>query len=134
MLGCPVSPAKLQRYKGERGDCNNYRDISLLSVTGKLLARVLLRRLQTIAEDIYSESQCGFRANRSTTEMIFAVRQLQEKSREQRETLYLAFVDLTKAFDFVDRASLFTVLKKLGCPPTLLALVKSFHNAMHQEK
>ena len=120
----------LYKNKGDRGDCNNYRGISLLSVTGKLLARILLRRLQKIAEEVYPESQCGFRSNRSTTDMIFAVRQLQEKSREQREPLYLAFVDLTKAFDLVDRQSLFTVLKKVGCPPTLLALVESFHHGM----
>ena len=62
--------------------------------------------------------------------MIFAVRQLQEKSREQRRQLHIAFVDLTKAFDFVDRRSLFTVLAKAGCPPILLALIQSFHQGM----
>jgi hypothetical protein len=120
----------LYKNKGERGDCNNYRGISLLSVAGKLLARILLSRLLKIAEEVYPESQCGFRSGRSTTDMIFAVRQLQEKSREQRVPLYMAFVDLTKAFDLVDRGSLFTVLKKAGCPPTLLALIDSFHNGM----
>ena len=120
----------LYKNKGERGDCNNYRGISLLCVTGKVLARILLRRLQQLAERVYPEAQCGFRAKRSTTDMIFAVRQLQEKSREQRQPLYLAFVDLTKAFDLVDRTSLFTVLAKAGCPPTLLALIQSFHEGM----
>jgi hypothetical protein len=58
-------------------ETNNYRGISLLSVTGKLLAtRILLSRLQVIAEDMYPESQCGFRARRSATDMIFAVGQL----------------------------------------------------------
>jgi len=42
----------------------------------------------------------------------------------------LAFVDLTKAFDLVDRKALFTVLAKAGCPPTLVALIKSFHDGM----
>lgn len=51
--------------------------------------------------------------------MIFAVRQLQEKSREQRQPLYMAFVDLAKAFDYVDRDSLFLELQKAGCPPTI---------------
>ena len=47
-------------YKGERGDCNNYRGISLLSIIGKVYARVLLICLQKLAEHIYLESQCGF--------------------------------------------------------------------------
>jgi len=53
-----------------------------------------------------------------------------EKSREQRRPLFLAFVDLTKAFDLVNRNALFTVLAKAGCSPTLVALIRSFHDGM----
>ena len=73
----------LYKNKGERSDCNNYRGISLLSIVGKVFARVILIRLQKLAERIYSESQCGFRAERSTIDMVFSLRQLQEKCREQ---------------------------------------------------
>ena len=94
------------------------------------MARLLLSRLQKLAERIYPESQCGFRPGRSTTDMIFCVREMQEKSREQRQPLHMAFIDLTKAFDLVDRDSLFLVLGKAGCPPKLLSLLRSFHNGM----
>ena len=50
----------LYKNKGHRGDCNNYRGISLLSTVGKLLACVVLKRLQVIADRVYPESQCGF--------------------------------------------------------------------------
>ncbi len=59
--------------------------------------------------------------------MIFSVRQLQEKCREQQMPLYIAFIDLTKAFDLVSRSGLFRILQKIGCPPQLLAVVTSFH-------
>ena len=62
--------------------------------------------------------------------MIFCVRQLQEKTREQQMPLHVAFVDLTKAFDYVNRESLFTTLKKVGCPPILPDLIKLFHENM----
>ena len=62
--------------------------------------------------------------------MIFSVRQLQEKCREQQQPLYIAFVDLTKAFDLVSRSGLFQVLERIGCPPTLLSIIKSFHSGM----
>ena len=120
----------LYKNKGERSDCNNYRGISLLSIVGKVYARVLLVRLQALAERVYPESQCGFRAGRSTIDMIFSLRQLQEKCREQNMPLYLAFVDLTKAFDTVSREGLYLVLSKIGCPPKLLSLVRSFHQNM----
>ena len=59
--------------------------------------------------------------------MIFSLRQLQEKCREQQQPLYLAFIDLTKAFDLVSRDGLFNILPLIGCPPKLLSLIKSFH-------
>ena len=61
----------LYKNKGERNDCNNYRDISLLSIVGKVFARVIRIRLQKQAERIHPESQCGFRAERSTIDMVF---------------------------------------------------------------
>ncbi|KAL8607444.1 hypothetical protein ACOMHN_004418 [Nucella lapillus] len=52
----------LYKNRGERSDCDNYMGISLLSIVGKLYARVVLVRLQQLAERVYPESQCGFRA------------------------------------------------------------------------
>ena len=117
----------LYKNKDERNDCNNYRGISLLSIVGKVFARVILIRLQKLAERIYPESQCGFRAERSTIDMVFSLRQLQEKCREQHMPLYIAFIDLTKAFDLVSRDGLFKVLPKIGCPPKLQSMIASFH-------
>ncbi|XP_076059549.1 uncharacterized protein LOC143036186 [Oratosquilla oratoria] len=57
--------------KGDRRECGNYRGISLLSIAGKVLARILLNRLQNVAEVILPESQCGFRPSRGTIDMIF---------------------------------------------------------------
>ena len=119
----------LYKKKGDRSDCNNYRGISLLSVIGKLFARVALKRLQVLAERVYPESQCGFRANRSTIDTVFSLRQLQEKCREQRQPLFVAFIDLT-AFDLVSRDGLFKIVPKIGCPPRLLSIIRSFHEDM----
>ena len=59
----------LYKNKGKKSNCDNYRGITLLSIAGKILARILLNRLvPTIAEDNTPESQCGFRRNRSTTD------------------------------------------------------------------
>lgn len=94
---------------------------SLFSIVGKVFVRVVLGRLQVLADRIYPESQCGFRANRSTTDMIFSYRQLQEKCQEQHMPLFTAFIDLAKVFDLISRQGLFQLMKKIGCPPQLLA-------------
>lgn len=63
------------KRKGNRNCCNSHLGISLLSIAGKILASVLLNRLIAHLEcDLLPESQCGFRAGRSTADMIFAAR------------------------------------------------------------
>ena len=55
------------------------------------------------------------------------------KCQEQNQPLFLAFIDLTKVFvlfDLVSRKGLFDLLEKIGCPPTLLGIIKSFHDNM----
>ena len=60
----------LCKNKGDRSDCNNYRGISLLSVVGKVFARVALAKLQILAKRTLPESQCGFRTGRSNSYKI----------------------------------------------------------------
>ena len=120
----------LFKNKGERSDCNNYRGTSLLSVIGEVFAKVILIRLQKLAERVYPESQCGFRARRSSVDMVLSLRQLQERCREQQMPLYIAFIDLTKAFDLVSRDGLFQILPKIDCIPQLQTMIEFFHTNM----
>ena len=97
----------LYKSKGNRNICDNHRGISLLSIAGKILARLILNRIMKhLVDDIYPESQCGFRAGRGTVDMIFSLRQVAEKVREKNEELYMVFIDLTKVFDIVNRDAL----------------------------
>ena len=75
-------PVELLKYGGEQV-CTNSRGIALLSTAGKVLAKVLCKRLIThIMERIVPETQWGFRPDRSTNDMIFVARQFFEKCRE----------------------------------------------------
>ncbi|XP_063602932.1 uncharacterized protein LOC134778926 [Penaeus indicus] len=61
---------------------------------------------------------------------LYTKKATKEKCREQNRPLHMAFVDLTKAFNMVSREGMFAVLQKLGCPPTLLKLIRSLHDDM----
>ncbi|XP_024052555.2 uncharacterized protein LOC112104472, partial [Terrapene carolina triunguis] len=119
------------KNKGSKAACGNYRGISLLSVGGKIIARIILSRLiASISEANLPESQCGFRPGRSTVDMVFAVRQIQEKCIEQNMHLCAVFIDLTKAFDTVNREALWTILTRLGCPRKFAQIIRLFHDSM----
>jgi len=46
--------------KGDKTDCSNYRGISLLSTSYKILSNILLSRLISYADEIIGDHQCGF--------------------------------------------------------------------------
>ena len=114
----------LLKNKGKKIVCDNSRGISLLSIVGKILARVILNRIIVhLIDDIYQES------GRGTIDMIFSLRQVAEKVREKNRELYMVFVDLTKAFHTVNRNALWKVLKKFGISDMLNVII-SFHEGM----
>lgn len=120
--------------KGSRKDCGNYRGISLLSIAGKIMARIILNRINDkISPNILPETQCGFRAGRSTMDMVFSLRQIQEKCTEQNMPMYAVFIDFTKAFDTVSREGLWCVLKKYGVTDKVINLIKALHNGMQAQ-
>ena len=92
--------------KGDKTDCNNYRGISLLPTTYKILSNILLSRLTPYAKEIIGDHQCGFRRNRSTIDHIFCIR---KKLRKNGSTMKL-FIDFKKAYDSVRREVLYKIL------------------------
>ena len=72
--------------------------VFLSSKAGTIFGSILLNRLSThITPEVVPETWCGFRGNRSTVDMIFCLRQLQEKCIEYDRPLYMVFVDFSKA-------------------------------------
>jgi len=73
--------------------------------------------------DIISEQQ-EFRKNRSTTDAIFIIRQIVEKSIEYEKPTYMCFIELSKAFDRVRLNEITTMLRR-GSIPEEIELLKS---------
>jgi len=65
------------KRKGDRHTCDDHQGIALLSIPGKILARVIASRLTSYvkAHGVLPESQCSFRAGRRT-DMTFTVRKI----------------------------------------------------------
>ena len=85
-----MSGSSLSLYykKGDKTDCSNYRGISLLSTTYKILSNIPWSRLTPYTEKIIGDHQCGFRRNRSTTAHILCIRQIFERKWEYDEAVH----------------------------------------------
>ena len=115
----------LYKGKGDALNRGNYRGLKLIEQVMKVLERVVEGLVRQTVE--IDEMQCGFMSGRGTTDSIFIVRQLQEKHLAANKPLYMAFVDLEKAFDRVPRDVIWWPMRKLGIDEWLVRLVQSMY-------
>ena len=119
-----VWPEQLQRallaalYKGEdqRTDPNSYRLLSMMSVVSKVFEKVLDNRIRVWGErtGVLSDLQGGFRTNRGTVDQLFILNEIVAHRRENGESTFLTFIDVSKAYDRVWRPGLWFKLGEIG--------------------
>ena len=114
--------------KGDLRNCANYRGITLLSVPGKVFNRIILERMKDMVDPMLRDQQAGFRQNRSCLDQIATLRIIVEQSLEWNSPLYVNFVDYEKAFDSVDRKTLWKLLRHYGVPTKLVNLIKNSYD------
>lgn len=105
--------------KGEKTLCSNYRGISVLNIGYKIFSTILCERLKPYLANIIGNYQCGFRPGKSTTDQIFTLRRLLEKTLEFQIDTHHLFIDFKQAYDSIDRKSLFTTMSSFGIPSKL---------------
>lgn len=110
--------------KGDRTNVNNYRGISLLQVAYKILSTCLLKRTQEQLERQIGDYQAGFRPGRSCIEQIFNLKTILKHKAIRNAPIICTFVDFKKAYDSIDRQSLFNILEELGLDSKTLRLIK----------
>ena len=117
------------KNKGDINDVNNYRGITLLSCLGKLFTSVINSRLYKYLTDsgILGNEQVGFRPKHSTLDHIFALQILSNFYISRGKQLFCAFVDYSKAFDFIDRTYLWQKLLKSDINGKILKVIRNMY-------
>ena len=98
----------------------NLQPIIFLSIIRKNLTISLMRRTWDRIEHLIPLSQTAYQADRSTTEQVYAVKTLAEKPITSSDyTIHTLMLDMSKAFDIVDRGKLFKMLHNTLLPEEL---------------
>lgn len=113
--------------KGDRMNCQNYRGITLLSIAGKVYERIIEKRLRKYVESDIADSQSGFRKGHSIQDHIFTLKQMINKTLQKGTELYIAFIDLEKAFDSIGRWRIWECLQNRKIDTSLIEAIKSFY-------
>ena len=121
----------IYKNKGDLDDPDNYRGITLLSCMSKLFTMIINKRLSDFLEDnkLLVEEQAGFRDGYSTLDHIFSLHCIIDSFLSAKKRLYCAFIDYRKAFDSVDRSSLWQKLTKLNIKGKVLTVVQNLYNS-----
>jgi len=118
--------------KGDLGLCSNYRGITLLSVPGKVLNRFILERLKGPVHLSLRNQQPVFRPCRSCTGQITTLRitGIVEQSIEWNSPFFVNFVDYEKAFDSLERETLWKLPRHYGVPMKFINLIRNSYQAL----
>ena len=113
--------------KGLRELLGNYRPITVLISLSGLYSRVLNSRLTQVVEShkLLGEDQNGFRKGRRMADNSFILDSILWKAKSLRQKVHLCYVDITKAYDSVNRSILWTKLASLGFGGQFLQSLKA---------
>ena len=96
----------------------------LLSTPGKALNRVLLERMKEAVGPKLRDQKAGFQRNRSRADQLASLRIIVEQSLERKSPLYINSIDYEKAFDSVDRETMWKLLRHYGVPEKKISLIR----------
>ena len=113
--------------KGNLQECGNWRRVTLLPMASKVLSKILINRIQVEVDSSLRKEQAGFRTGRGTVDQIFILRNILEQVNEWNATLYIHFVDFEKAFDSIDRDSLWIIMHQYGIPTKMVQMAKALY-------
>ena len=115
----------IYKGKGDIQDFGNYRGIKLMSHTMKIWERIMDARLRQNVK--ISEEQFGFMPVPSTTDAIFALRQLVKNHREGQKVLHCVIIDLEKAYHRVPRKEVWNCMRMKGVPKNYIRIVQDMY-------
>ena len=83
----------------------------------------MLKIFQARLQQYMNREQAGFRKGRGSRDQIANIHWIIEKTREFQKSIYFCFIDYAKAFDCVDKNTLWKILKEIGIPDHLTCIL-----------
>ena len=111
----------------QKGDVElpqNHRPLSIIPVMAKVFSKILYLRMKSLIEEGLPEEQFGSRTGRGCSDAVFILRMAAQKSEEWGQGLWLAALDVEKAFDRINHAKLFEALMLEGAHFNLVTTLK----------
>ena len=111
----------VKNKSGNLSDSSNYRPIALATIVSKMFESVLLLKCAEYLST--SDNQFGFKSSHSTDLCIYTLKEFIDYNKSRGTTVYITFLDSSKAFDRIDHWLLFNKMIKKGVPLFIIKLL-----------
>ena len=105
----------------------NFTELCLMSHVTKTIPHVLIDYLRVSIRPEISSTKFGYVKDKGTSNAIFMLRMIAEKSIEKHQDLHLCFIDYTKASDKVYHDNLISMFENIEVDGKDLRLVRKLH-------
>ena len=108
----------------------NYRGISLLSCISKIFSSIINNRIVNYLEflELYADEQNGFRKNRACIDHIYTLTSVIRNRQANKKSTYCCFIDMKKAFDWVNRDLLLYKLLSYNIDGKIYKCIKAMYS------
>ena len=110
----------------KQSEPTSYRPITILKVLRKLFSTILLNRIRPILDETTSHLQHAYTNGKSITDVVLAHKLIKAAGETYETELNIAGVDMSKAFDMVDRIKLLAILREIGTPESEINIIAVF--------
>ena len=117
--------------KGSIEDPEAYRALQIGSSFCKIMIVIIINRLKTWYDQQLLDQQQGFRSGRGTVDAIYRIKRVHQITNRMKVPVYTLFIDLSAAFDHVDRKWLFKSIRQRlpeGWNAKLFQLLESLYH------
>ena len=114
---------------GNKEDLNNYRGITISCVAYKVLVKIIETQVTGYCEtnNLFGEYQGAFRKGRRCEDNLFSLKGICAIRKSKKQNTYLAYLDISKAFDTLDRDKLFIHVWNKGIQDKVWRLIKMLY-------
>ena len=124
---CLLYLCQLLRTKnGKIGNTDNYRPIALATVVSKTVETIILHRMSAFLDT--NCNQFGFKRKLGTDMCIYVMKELVNKYKTLNGSIFMCFLDASKAFDRVKHSVLFRKLVRRRVPGYIVRLLAYWYS------
>ena len=116
---------RLYKGKGTKGKCSNERGITVSSNMGKLFERIINTRAKEHVT--ISDAQAGGKEKRATTDHLLILKEIITSQKEKKKPIYIAYLDVTKAYDKAWLTGIMYALNKNGLKGPIWNIVRKLN-------